>query len=115
MPSGDGGSMYSVMFYSRDKKPGYGQVNRGAYSNPEVDALIDKADSTSKIEERDKHLQDVTKILLEDIPMIPIHYERSVWSHFQEDVGSYQEAFNRAGLQDKVRWLTKGQRTRLEI
>lgn len=47
--------------------------------------------------------------------LIPIHYERSVWSHFQEDVGSYQEAFNRAGLQDKVRWLTKGQRTRLEI
>ena len=47
--------------------------------------------------------------------LIPIHYERSVWSHFQEDVGSYQEAFNRAGLQRKVEWLTKGQRTRLAV
>jgi L-ascorbate metabolism protein UlaG (beta-lactamase superfamily) len=47
--------------------------------------------------------------------LIPVHYERSTWSHFQEDVGSYQVAFNRAGLQDKVKWLTKGERTRLEI
>ena len=80
VPSGDGGSMYSVMFYSRDKKEGYGQVNRGSYSNPEVDALIDKADATSKLEERDAHLQEVTKILMQDIPMIPIHYEQDLYA-----------------------------------
>lgn len=80
VPSGDGGSMYSVMFYTRGKKDGYGQVNRASYSNPEVDALIDKADATSKIEERDQHLQEVTKILLNDIPMIPIHYEQDLYA-----------------------------------
>ena len=80
VPSGDGGSMYSVMFYSRDKKEGYGQVNRGSYSNPEVDALIDKADATSKLEERDAALQEVTKILMKDIPMIPIHYEQDLYA-----------------------------------
>jgi L-ascorbate metabolism protein UlaG (beta-lactamase superfamily) len=47
--------------------------------------------------------------------LIPTHYERSAWSHFQEDVGSYQSAFNRAGLQNKVRWLTKGERTNLIV
>ena len=80
VPSGDGGSMYSVMFYSRDKKEGYGQVNRGSYSNPKVDELIDKADATSKLEERDGYLQEVTKILMEDIPMIPIHYEQDLYA-----------------------------------
>lgn len=80
VPSGDGGSMYSVMFYTRDKKEGYGQVNRGSYSNPQVDALIDKADATAKLDERDKYLQDVTKILMADIPMIPIHYEQDLYA-----------------------------------
>lgn len=80
VPSGDAGSMYGVMFYSRGKKEGYGQVNRGSYSNPEVDALIDKADSTPRVEERDAHLQAVTKILLEDIPMIPVHYEQDIYA-----------------------------------
>lgn len=80
VPSGDGGSMYSVMFYTRGKKEGYGQVNRGSYSNPEVDALIDKADATAKLDERDKYLQDVTKILMADIPMIPIHYEQDLYA-----------------------------------
>ncbi|WP_417768367.1 ABC transporter substrate-binding protein [Stappia sp.] len=80
VPSGDAGSMYGVMFYSRGKKEGYGQVNRGSYSNPDVDALIDKADSTPRVEERDAHLQAVTKILLEDIPMIPVHYEQDIYA-----------------------------------
>ncbi|QPC85484.1 ABC transporter substrate-binding protein [Mesorhizobium sp. NBSH29] len=80
VPSGDAGSMYSVMFYSRGKKEGYGQVNRGSYSNPEVDALIDKADATSKLDERDGYLQDVTKILMKDIPMIPVHYEQDLYA-----------------------------------
>jgi peptide/nickel transport system substrate-binding protein len=80
VPSGDGGSMYSVMFYTRGKKEGYGQVNRGSYSNPEVDSLIDKADATAKLDERDNYLQDVTKILMADIPMIPIHYEQDLYA-----------------------------------
>ncbi|MEY8840778.1 ABC transporter substrate-binding protein [Cribrihabitans sp. XS_ASV171] len=79
VPSGDAGSMYGALFYSRDKREGYGQVNRGSYSNPEVDALIDKADSTARVEERDQYLQEATKILMADIPMIPVHYEQDIY------------------------------------
>ncbi|OJJ10475.1 ABC transporter substrate-binding protein [Alphaproteobacteria bacterium AO1-B] len=79
VPSGDAGSMYGALFYSRDKREGYGQVNRGSYSNAEVDALIDKADSTAKVEERDAHLQEATKILMREIPMIPVHYEQDIY------------------------------------
>ncbi|WP_416356187.1 ABC transporter substrate-binding protein [Aureimonas phyllosphaerae] len=80
VPSGDAGSMYNSLYYSRDKKPGYGEVNRTSYSNPEVDALLDKADSTANVEERDAHLQEATKLLLADIPMIPIHYEQDIYA-----------------------------------
>ena len=80
VPSGDAGSMYDALYYSRDKKPGYGEVNRTSYSNPEVDSLLDKADSTAKIEERDGFLQEATKLLLADIPMIPVHYEQDIYA-----------------------------------
>lgn len=80
VPAGDAGSMYGALFYTRDKKEGYGQVNRGSYSNAEMDALVDKADATPSIEERDAYLQDATKILMADIPMIPVHYEQDIYA-----------------------------------
>ena len=80
VPAGDAGSMYGALFYTREKKDGYGQVNRGSYSNPEVDTLVDQADATPSIEERDRLLQEATKILMADIPMIPVHYEQDIYA-----------------------------------
>jgi peptide/nickel transport system substrate-binding protein len=79
-PSGDAGNMYSVLMYSRGKKAGYGQANRGSYSNPEFDSLIDQADSTSDMAKRDAALKEATKIAVRDIPMIPIHYEQDIYA-----------------------------------
>ena len=55
-------------------------MNRTSYSNPDVDALLDKADSTPNLEERDAHLQEATNLLLQDIPMIPVHYEQDIYA-----------------------------------
>jgi peptide/nickel transport system substrate-binding protein len=79
-PSGDAGGMYNSMMYSRNKKKGYGQANRGAYSSEEFDAWIDKADATPRVEERDKFLQEATKIAVRDIVLIPIHYEQDLYA-----------------------------------
>ncbi len=79
-PSGDAGGMYNVMMYTRDVKKGYGQANRGSYANPKFVEMIDKADSTPKIEERHKLLQEATKIAVHDIPLIPIHYEQDIYA-----------------------------------
>ena len=80
VPSGDAGSMYAAMFHTRGIRDGYGQVNRGAYSNPEVDALIIEADSTPDAQQRHETLQKVTGILMKDIPMIPVHYEQDIYA-----------------------------------
>lgn len=79
-PSGDAGNMYTVLLYSRDKKPGYGQANRGAYSNPAFDTWIDQADATADMRKRHECLQEATRIAVRDIPMIPVHYEQDIYA-----------------------------------
>ena len=79
-PSGDAGGMYNSMLYSRDKKKGYGGANRGAYSSAEFDGWIDKADATPRVEERDKYLQEATRVAVRDIPLIPVHYEQDLYA-----------------------------------
>jgi peptide/nickel transport system substrate-binding protein len=79
-PSGDAGNMYNVLLYSRNRKPGYGQANRGAYSNAAFDDWIDKADATSDMKKRHEFLQEATKIAVKDIPMIPVHYEQDIYA-----------------------------------
>jgi peptide/nickel transport system substrate-binding protein len=79
-PSGDAGNMYNVLLYSRNKKAGYGQANRGAYSNAAFDDWIDKADATSDMKKRNEFLQEATKIAVKDIPMIPVHYEQDIYA-----------------------------------
>ena len=32
------------------------------------------------MEERDAYLQEATKLLLADIPMIPVHYEQDIYA-----------------------------------
>jgi peptide/nickel transport system substrate-binding protein len=79
-PSGDAGNMYNVLLYSRGRKQGYGQANRGSYSNPQFDEWIDKADATSDMKKRNEFLQEATKIAAQDIPMIPVHYEQDIYA-----------------------------------
>lgn len=79
-PSGDAGNMYSTLMYSRGKKPGFGQANRGSFSNDEFDSWIDKADATADIKQRDEFLKEATKVAAREIPMIPLHYEQDIYA-----------------------------------
>ena len=53
--------------------------------------------------------------LLRPKTLIPIHYERSIWSHFREDVSSYHQQFQKAGLLETVQWLEWGKRTTIVV
>ncbi|MBT5875705.1 MAG: ABC transporter substrate-binding protein [Candidatus Latescibacteria bacterium] len=79
-PSGDAGAMYNSSMYSRDTKKGYGQSNRGSYHNPAFDALIDRADATPDLNERDQLLQQATRLAIKDIVLIPLHYEQDIYA-----------------------------------
>lgn len=77
--NGDGGNWYSLMFYTRDKKPGNGGSNRAHYSNAEFDAIMDKADSTANMEERIKYLQDATRLAQKEMPFIPLYFQEDTY------------------------------------
>ena len=53
--------------------------------------------------------------LLHPKTLIPVHYERSIWSHFREDVSSYHRKFQKAGLLEAVQWLEWGKRTEIVV
>jgi peptide/nickel transport system substrate-binding protein len=54
--------------------------NVTGYSNPQVDELIGKIDSTMITYARDAMIEDVWKIVLDDIAYIPLHHQLIVWA-----------------------------------
>lgn len=78
-PEGDAGSWYVSMFYTQDKKKGYGGSNRGHYTNPAYDQIIDEADGTADMKKRTEYLQEATKILAKDMPFIPLYFQEDAY------------------------------------
>lgn len=56
-------------------------ANRGHYSNPRVDALLDDAAASTDIERRKADYSDVQKILALDLPAINLWYKDTVVVH----------------------------------
>lgn len=51
---------------------GYGHTNRGRYSNPKVDLLIERATQISEQSQRLKVLQEIMGMVMEDMPRVPL-------------------------------------------
>ncbi|HKW79773.1 MAG TPA: ABC transporter substrate-binding protein [Casimicrobiaceae bacterium] len=67
-----------VATYDRDK--GFGTANRGRYSNPKVDALLEQALSTVDDTRREALLQRATEIAINDTGIIPLHFQVNLWA-----------------------------------
>jgi peptide/nickel transport system substrate-binding protein len=66
--------------YIISKKNGMGASNRGRYSNPEVDRLIQQALATVDDSKREKILQRATEIAIGELGIIPLHYQVNTWA-----------------------------------
>ena len=64
--------------YNRDK--GLGAVNWGRYSNPKVDYLIEQALQQVDDENRKVMLQRATALAMEDLGIMPIHFQFTMWA-----------------------------------
>lgn len=67
-----------VATFDRDK--GWGASNRGRYSNPELDRMIEAALSEMDDEKREKILQDAQRLAMEDVAIIPLHIQTNIWA-----------------------------------
>ena len=57
-----------------------GTANRGRYSNPKVDALIDQALTTMDDGSREKIIQQAMREAMDDVPVIMLHLQKNIWA-----------------------------------
>jgi len=63
-----------------DPARGWGASNRGRYSNPDVDKLIEQALTTPDDAEREKILQQAERVVFNDVAIIPLHIQKNIWA-----------------------------------
>lgn len=66
------GEALSSFLRTRDESRGVGLRNRTGYGNPEVDAAVDAALDTRLPAERLPHLQQAMRLLMADLPWVPL-------------------------------------------
>jgi len=59
---------------------GRGEVNVEGYSNPEMDALVDRIGIETDQVKRDALIKETVKILQHDLPVVPLHQQVIVWA-----------------------------------
>ena len=65
---------------TKNDELGVGLSNYGGYSDPAFDAVIVKAVSTVDDAARERLLQEAGRLALEKMPLIPIHFESTIWA-----------------------------------
>lgn len=68
--------LYRLMFHSEQTPPN--GLNRGYYNNPQLDPLLISGNRIASTEKRLAHYNQVQKIVLNDIAMIPLWYDKYV-------------------------------------
>lgn len=78
--TGEMSNPLNSLLVTPDPKRGVGTTNRGRYSNPEMDKLVEQASSTMDDKARAELLQKASGMVLDDYGLLPIHFELSVWA-----------------------------------
>lgn len=78
--SGEASSPLKSLIHTHDPEQGMGASNRGRYSNPEVDALIQEALATVDDAKRQDLLAQATELAINDVAIIPLHYQVNTWA-----------------------------------
>ncbi len=77
--TGEQSNCLSALLHTYDKEKGFGSSNRGRYSNPVVDQKLEEALITVDPEKHNKLIIEATEIGMDDVGIVPIHYQVNVW------------------------------------
>jgi peptide/nickel transport system substrate-binding protein len=78
--TGEASSPLKSLLATFNRDTGMGGSNRGRYSNPQVDKLINDALATVEDAKRQDILARATEIAIEDVGIIPLHYQVNTWA-----------------------------------
>lgn len=78
--TGEPDSPLQALIATPNRERGWGQFNRSGYSNPELDALLERALSTLDREAREKLYFQAIGIAMADKAIIPLHHQVNIWA-----------------------------------
>jgi peptide/nickel transport system substrate-binding protein len=78
--SGEGMNPLRAQLATWNPERGLGTANRGRYSNPALDAMIDKAMTVMDDGEREKLVQQAMRVAMADVPAIQLHLQKNIWA-----------------------------------
>lgn len=96
--SGEGLTLANDLLHTYDLEKGVGTVNRGHYSNTEIDAILAKANVELDADKRAEYIAEADKIAREDFGYIPLHFEHDTYAvkdtiNFTPRMNNYIEAW----------------------
>ena len=97
--TGEPSSPLKSLLATNNPAKGMGTANRGRYSNPKLDGLLEQALATVDDEKRAGLLAQATEVGIEDVGIIPLHYEVTLWGMrsdltFEGNTNQYTQAFD---------------------
>jgi peptide/nickel transport system substrate-binding protein len=78
--TGEGSSALMDTVATQDSSKGWGAVNRGRYSNPRLDALIDEAAHSLDDKKREELVIAATHLMAQELPMVMLYQEMNIWA-----------------------------------
>jgi len=78
--TGEVSSPLKALLATFNKDKGMGATNRGRYSNPAMDAVLEQALATVEDAKREKLLQQATELAVNDLGVIPLYHQHNLWA-----------------------------------
>ena len=76
----DMGRTYFKLVHTRDEEKGFGVFNGAAFSNSEIDKLLQSTADIVDPQERKQTLQKLNKLAMDNIAWIPLHYQEDLYA-----------------------------------
>ena len=79
--TGDSANYSEYLTMTQNKETGHGQYNSGSYSNPELDKLVNEANTELDSSKRSDILKKVSRIEYYDAAHVPLHWQNLAWGY----------------------------------
>ncbi len=77
--TGEASSPLRALLATYNPETGMGSTNRGRYSSPEMDALLEQALQTLDADQRADLLARATEVAMNEVGLIPTHFQVNTW------------------------------------
>ncbi len=78
--SGEASALFQLWLASLDSPKGQGTSNYGGFYSADFDKVYLPASNTVDAAKRKKGLEEATQIALDNVALIPLHFESSIWA-----------------------------------